>query len=88
MFLSKTEKPLVKVTLIDSICGLGVSYHFENEICEIMQHIHKIYVENEELILKDNLSSIAMLFRVLRQQGYRVSSSMYDSNSFIKILII
>lgn len=79
MLLSKTEMPLAKLTLIDSICRLGVSYHFENEIDEVLQHIHKSCVENGEIILKDSLYSLAVLFRVLRQQGFYVSPSIYPS---------
>ncbi|XP_058744618.1 probable terpene synthase 2 isoform X2 [Vicia villosa] len=77
MLLSKIENQLLKVNLIDSICRLGVSYHFEHEIDEVLQHIHKTCVENEEIILEDNLHSIAVLFRVLRQQGFRVSSNVF-----------
>ncbi|KAI5435587.1 hypothetical protein KIW84_022123, partial [Lathyrus oleraceus] len=77
MLLTKTENQLLKVKLIDSICRLGFSYHFEHEIGEVMQHILKNYVENEEIILEDNVCSIAMFFRVLRQQGFRVSSNVF-----------
>ena len=77
MLVSKTEMPLAKVTLIDSICRLGVSYHFENEIEEVLQHIHNSYVENGEIILEDSLYSLAVLFRVLRQHGFYVSPSIY-----------
>jgi (-)-germacrene D synthase len=79
MLLSETDKPLAKVNLIDSICRLGVSYHFENEIEDVLQDIHKCYVENGEIILDDNLCSLALLFRVLRQQGFHVSPSIYLS---------
>lgn len=73
MLVPKTEEPLAKIKLIDSICRLGVNYHFENEIDDILQHIHKIYVVNGEITLEDNLSSLAVLFRLLRQQGFHVS---------------
>jgi hypothetical protein len=79
MLLSKTDKPLAKVNLIDSICRLGVSYHFEHEIDDVLQNIHKCYVENGEIILEDTLCSLALLFRVLRQQGFHVSPSIYLS---------
>jgi len=80
MLVTKTENPLEKVHLIDSICRLGVSYHFENEIEEVLQHIHKNYVENGEIIIfKDNLCSLAVLFRLLRQQGLHVSPSKHAS---------
>jgi (-)-germacrene D synthase len=79
MLVSKTEKPLGKVNLIDSICRLGVSYHFEEEISQVLEHIYKSYVQNGEITLKDNLHSLAVLFRVLRQHGLYVSPGIYIS---------
>ncbi|RHN45954.1 putative lyase [Medicago truncatula] len=78
MLVSKTEMPLTKVKLIDSICRLGVGYHFEKEIDEVLQHIHKSYVENGEITLEDSLCSLAMLFRVFRQQGLHVSPNVFN----------
>lgn len=83
MLVAKSEKPFEKVKLIDSICRLGLSYHFEKEIDEVLQHIHKSYVENGEIILEDNLFSLAVLFRVLRQHGFYVSPSMNGYNSYL-----
>ncbi|RHN51203.1 putative lyase [Medicago truncatula] len=77
MLVAKSEKPFEKVKLIDSICRLGLSYHFEKEIDEVLQHIHKSYVENGEIILEDNLFSLAVLFRVLRQHGFYVSPNVF-----------
>jgi (-)-germacrene D synthase len=76
MLVSKTEKPSVKIHLIDSICRLGLSYHFEHEIEQVLQHIQNNYVENGELTIEDNLCTISVLFRLLRQQGIHVSPSM------------
>jgi len=83
MLVAKTDKPFEKVKLIDSICRLGVSYHFEKEIDEVLQHMHKSYVENGEIILGDNLCSLALLYRVLRQQGFYVSPSINAYNSYL-----
>lgn len=76
MLVSNCEKPLKKVRLIDSICRLGVSYYFEYEIEEVLQHIHKSYVVSGEITFEDNLCSLAVLFRLLRQQGLYVSPSI------------
>lgn len=76
MLISKTEKPLTKLNLVDSMNRLGVSYHFEDEIEEVLQHIHNNYVEKGEIIFEDNVCSVAVLFRLLRQQGIHVSPSM------------
>ena len=93
MLASMTEKPLAKVDLIDSICRLGVHYHFECEIDEVLQQNHKNYVENGEITIEDNLRSTALLFRLLRQHGFRVSPSIcldlsaYFRFPFIRIQI-
>ncbi|CAL5189472.1 unnamed protein product [Lathyrus oleraceus] len=93
MLLSKTENQLLRVKLIDSTCRLGVSYHFTHEIDDVLQHIHKSCVENEEIIIEDNLCSITVLFRVMRQQGFRVSSNVFtkfkdEQGNFSKKLVI
>jgi hypothetical protein len=76
MLVSKTEKSSAKIHLTDSICRLGLSYHFEHEIEQVLQHIQNNYVENGELTIEDNLCTISVLFRLLRQQGIHVSPSM------------
>jgi hypothetical protein len=79
MLVSKIENPLKKVNLIDSICRLGVSYYFEDEINQVLEDIHKDFVQNGEITLKGNLHSISVLFRVLRQHGLYVSPGIYIS---------
>jgi len=80
MLVSKTEKPLAKIHLINSICRLGVNYHFEHEIEEVLLHIHNNYVKNGEIItFEDNICSLAVLFRLLRQQGFHVSPSILST---------
>ncbi|RHN65690.1 putative lyase [Medicago truncatula] len=79
MLVSNTEKTLAKIHLIDSIYRLGVSYHFEQEIEEVLHGIHKNYVVNGEITLEDhNLSSLAVLFRLLRQQGLHVLPNVFN----------
>nr|KYP53455.1 (+)-delta-cadinene synthase isozyme A [Cajanus cajan] len=78
MLVSKTENPLTKVDLIDSISRLGVNYHFEHEIDEVMQQIYKNYVVNGEINIEANLSTVAVLFRLLRQHGFHVSPIVFN----------
>ncbi|XLR36264.1 hypothetical protein S83_064164 [Arachis hypogaea] len=67
------------VDLIDLICHLGIHYHFESEIDEVLQQIHKNYTKNGEIIIvDDNLHLLALLFRLLRQQGYHVSPNVFN----------
>jgi (-)-germacrene D synthase len=83
MLVSKTEKPSVKIHLIDSICRLGLSYHFEHEIEQVLQHIHNNYVENGELTIEDNICSLAVLFRLLRQHGFHVLPGIIPTTYFL-----
>ncbi|KAK7312910.1 hypothetical protein VNO77_37152 [Canavalia gladiata] len=78
MLVLESEKSLAKLNLIDSIYRLGVNRHFELEIFEILKHVHMDYVENGEIILEDNLRSLAVLFRLLRQHGFHVSPNVFN----------
>ncbi|WJX64897.1 (-)-germacrene D synthase [Trifolium repens] len=78
MLVSKSEKSLEKVHLIDSICRLGLSYHFEHEIEQVLEHIHNNYVENGGIAFEDNICSLAVLFRLLRQHGFHVLPDVFN----------
>jgi (-)-germacrene D synthase len=83
MLVSKSEKSLEKVHLIDSICRLGLSYHFEHEIEQVLEHIHNNYVENGGIAFEDNICSLAVLFRLLRQHGFHVLPGIIPSTYFL-----
>ncbi|KAK7262668.1 hypothetical protein RJT34_30243 [Clitoria ternatea] len=74
----KAPKPLKAANLIDSIQRLGLYYHFESEIGEVLQHIYDKYVENGIITLNEDLHSIALVFRLLRQQGYHISPEVFN----------
>lgn len=65
-------RPLEEANLIDSIQRLGLYHHFEHEIGEVLQHIHNSYVENGAITLNEDLHCVALVFRLLRQQGYHI----------------
>ncbi|XP_048439456.1 (-)-germacrene D synthase-like isoform X2 [Pyrus x bretschneideri] len=62
MLTTSLENVSQKLNLIDDIQHLGVSYHFGNEIEEILQKIHKSSYD------LDDLYTAALRFRLLRQQ--------------------
>ncbi|XP_050899978.1 (-)-germacrene D synthase [Lathyrus oleraceus] len=66
--------------LIDSIQRLGLYHHFEHEIGELLQHIHNNYVQNGTITLNFNedLHSIALVFRLLRQHGYPILPDVFQ----------
>ncbi|XP_054811086.1 probable terpene synthase 2 [Prosopis cineraria] len=80
MFISSNHQSrLQMLNFIDLVQRLGVSYHFEHEIEDALAKLHSIYTRNNSLITHrdgdDNLHSLALLFRLLRQHGYPISSS-------------
>lgn len=74
VLMMNVDKLSHKIDLIDSIQRLGVSYHFETEIDEILKEISS---ESDDHI--NDLYAIALKFRLVRQQGYNMSSGMYSS---------
>ena len=71
--VSTTKDEPEKLRLIDLIQRLGVCYHFENEINNILQQLHHITITSEKNG-DDNPYNMTLCFRLLRQQGYNVSS--------------
>jgi len=76
MLTGAMDKPSQKLNLIDRIQRLGLAYHFEHEIDEQLEQIHRSYFEFHCEDNNNNLHTIALLFRLLRQQGYNVSCGM------------
>ncbi|KAL6520244.1 Trehalose-6-P synthase/phosphatase complex synthase subunit [Orobanche minor] len=66
----------LKMDLIDAIQRLGVSYHFEKEIDESLRQIHQTYCQSQSS--EDDARVLALRFRLLRQQGYRVSCDVLE----------
>ena len=78
LIVAPVENPSEKLDLIDSVQRLGVSYHFENEIEIVLQQIRDSLSYNfNNKHGNDDLYTIALHFRLLRQQGYNISCGMY-----------
>ena len=59
--------------LVDSIQLLGLAYHFEREIEEAMKDMYELiysYLVDDD----EDLTNVSLRFRLLRQEGYPVSS--------------
>ncbi|KAJ4840102.1 hypothetical protein Tsubulata_024912 [Turnera subulata] len=61
---------LEKLSLIDAVLRLGIGYHFQKEIEDALLQIHQM----DEYHGGEDISTIALGFRLLRQRGYNVSS--------------
>ncbi|CAA2977601.1 terpene synthase 10-like [Olea europaea subsp. europaea] len=77
MMLDETMEPLDQLELIDNLERLGISYHFEDEIEQILAFINRKYSRSKEPKIKD-LYATALEFRLLRQHGFNVSQERFD----------
>ncbi|XP_051135499.1 nezukol synthase KSL3-like, partial [Andrographis paniculata] len=59
--------------LVDTIERLGIDSHFRDELHSILDEIHRGWLAKDEGIFSD-ISCLAMAFRLLRTNGYDVSS--------------
>ncbi|KAK2383267.1 (-)-germacrene D synthase [Trifolium repens] len=75
--IENATSPLREANLIDSIQRLGLYYHFEHGIGELLRQIHNNYVVNGTITLNEDLHSIALVFRLLRQQGYHILPDVF-----------
>ncbi|KAI3809393.1 hypothetical protein L1987_25365 [Smallanthus sonchifolius] len=69
---TSVEKPLSTLQLVDDLQRLGISYHFKDEISNLLKMIHGHYYEARENWNKMNLNLKALGFRLLRQHGYHI----------------
>lgn len=75
--LAKTDIiDLEKLHLIDLLERMGISYHYEKEIHENLTNIFNFMSGSEEKNQYD-LYDTALLFRILRQHGFDISSGIH-----------
>ncbi|KAL0549951.1 hypothetical protein IC582_014446 [Cucumis melo] len=74
---STTKDEPEKLRLIDSIQRLGVCYHFEYEINKILEQLHHITITSKNNG-DDHPYNMTLRFRLLRQQGYNISSKSFE----------
>jgi len=63
-----------KLELIDNLERLGVSYHFKDEIMQILRSVHD---QTSTIATGDSLYSIALKFRLFRQHHFHISQGTY-----------
>ncbi|WMV45027.1 hypothetical protein MTR67_038412 [Solanum verrucosum] len=65
-----------KLELIDNLQRLGVSYHFKDEIMEVLRSVHN---QISSTTTGDNsLYSTALKFRLFRQHGFHISQDILN----------
>ena len=83
MLLGKSEESSCKATLIGTMQRLGISYHFEEDIRNILSSI-SMEIANDRR--EDDVASIALKFRLLRENGF--SADPGTGNQYCTIRLI
>ena len=69
-FFASTGHLSQQLDLIDALQHLGVAYHFEREIQEALERIYTTFNDKNDV---DDLYKVSLSFRLLRQEGFKVS---------------
>ncbi|CAL5404078.1 unnamed protein product [Camellia sinensis] len=78
MLVAANDQPSQKLNFTDAIQRLGVSYHFESEMETALQHIYETDYDHHDDKANDDLYTVALMFRLLRQQGYPISCDVFN----------
>ncbi|CAI9289618.1 unnamed protein product [Lactuca saligna] len=69
--------PLDTLELVDELQRLGISYHFEDEISEVLEMIYYNYYKTQNKWNNMDLNAKALGFRLLRQHGYQIPQEIF-----------
>ncbi|XP_076928281.1 ent-kaurene synthase 1, chloroplastic-like [Bidens hawaiensis] len=67
----------VRLYMVDQLERLGVSRHFMMEIRTVLDEAYSSWMQKDEQIFM-NAGTCALTFRVLRTNGYQISSGIFD----------
>ncbi|XP_023513293.1 terpene synthase 10-like [Cucurbita pepo subsp. pepo] len=68
---------LRQLELVDKLQRLGLSYHFQIEINQILENMNEKF-ENGKDLEWNNLYATALHFRILRQHGYYIPEEVFE----------
>nr|UIO87234.1 terpenoids synthase [Blumea balsamifera] len=74
---TKKGNPLETLGLVDDLQRLGTSYHFKEEIRDVLGMVYNDYYKTQDKWHKMDLNLKSLGFRLLRQHGYQVSQDIF-----------
>ncbi|XP_020590622.1 terpene synthase 10-like [Phalaenopsis equestris] len=72
--IGKQHDLIEQLELVDALCQLGLQYHFDSEIKDLLSSISSSTVNINNLIENGNLHGSALLFRLLREYDIKNAS--------------
>ncbi|XP_076938731.1 R-linalool synthase QH5, chloroplastic-like [Bidens hawaiensis] len=79
MMIHKVASPLSTLELVDDLQRLGISYHFEDEIRNLLEVIYNNHYKTHDQWNTMDLNLKALGFRLLRQHGFQVSQDIFHN---------
>ncbi|XP_042388802.1 terpene synthase 10-like [Zingiber officinale] len=76
--IREKQRVAEQLQLIDHLQQLGVAYHFKDEIADVLSCLHAS-LDHVSWQLKDDLHATALLFRLLRANGFSVSQDLLET---------
>ncbi|CAM0905162.1 unnamed protein product [Alopecurus aequalis] len=76
LLLKEDQELATRLRIIDQLQSLGVAYHFQEEIKRLLMSMHDAHLQ-----LKHDLSSTALMFRMLRSHAIPASIDMFNAFS-------
>ncbi|XP_078157822.1 alpha-terpineol synthase, chloroplastic-like [Carex rostrata] len=76
LFMYKESQLHVKLNLVDMLQRLGVSFHFSEEIKHFLE---EMIINNAKATLKNDFASLALLFRLMRENCFEVSQDIFST---------
>ena len=70
--IRKDRNALSTLKLVDDLQRLGIAYHFDEEIGDVLETIYQTFYITQEKWEGMDLNLKALGFRLLRQHGYQV----------------
>ncbi|THU59409.1 hypothetical protein C4D60_Mb07t01860 [Musa balbisiana] len=66
-----------QLQLVDHLQQLGVAYHFKDDIDDVLRCLYGS-LQDINMLLKDDLHATALVFRLLRENGFDVSEDLFN----------
>ncbi|CAL1399989.1 unnamed protein product [Linum trigynum] len=66
-----------RLYMVDNLVKLGIQQYFRREITLILDHVYKYWIQRDEELFSD-IGCLAKGFRLLRLNGYHVSSEVFE----------
>ncbi|CAH8388104.1 unnamed protein product [Eruca vesicaria subsp. sativa] len=78
-YMASRANPIENIKFIDTLCRLGVSYHFEEDITEQLQKSFDCPDFNQKIRqFGCDLYTVGIIFQVFRQFGFKLSSDVFN----------